>query len=282
MNINKPDISGYTDYRKFLRDTFVYFKEISPKYSHRYIAKEVEASSAGWFSDIVGSRINCTSKFIPKLSKVFKLNDKQAEYFELLVNYNQAGSIEEGQNLFKKMLSFSKSKSTLILADKFAFYSKWYIPAIRELLSIYDFSDDYKALSQKLYPHISIKEAKESITTLISCKMIEKNAQGFYKPCNETIEKDSSIKSVLWATYMSENIVLSKEAIYRFKKEERDLSAVTIPLSSNGFQIAIEKIRALRKELLQLSEIDKNRSTVYQANFQLFPLSKSIKEENVC
>lgn len=152
MDNTKPEIIGYIDYRKFLKDVFNYFKEISPKYSHRYIAKEVEASSAGWFSDIVRGRINCTSKFIPKLARVCKLDDIQAEYFELLVNYNQAGSIEEGQNLFKKMLSFSKPKSTLILADKFAFYNKWYIPAIRELLSIYDFSDDYKALSQKLYP----------------------------------------------------------------------------------------------------------------------------------
>lgn len=274
-----PNIMNYTDYRKYLNDTFNYLKGTNPKYSHRFIAKEVEASSAGWFSDILKGRINCTSRFVLKLAKLLKLTEKHKEYFELLVNYNQAGSTEEKEIYFKKMLSFTSVKSTLVLADNFAFYRKWYIPAIRELLTIYDFNDNFKELSQKLCPPISIKEAKDAIEVLISSQLVVKNKDGYYKPCDTTLEKDSSVKSVLWATYMSENITLSKEAIHRFKKEERDISAITFSLSKDNFEIAREKIKELRKFLLHLSETDKNSTIICQANFQLFPLSKSITKE---
>lgn len=71
-----PNIMNYTDYRKYLNDTFNYLKGTNPKYSHRFIAKEVEASSAGWFSDILKGRINCTSRFVLKLAKLLKLAQK--------------------------------------------------------------------------------------------------------------------------------------------------------------------------------------------------------------
>jgi uncharacterized protein (TIGR02147 family) len=273
------NIFNYTDYRIFLNDLFIYHKNIDPKYSHRFIAKEVEASSTGWFSDILKSRINCTPRFVIKLANLFKLTDKQKEYFELLVLYNQAGSIEEKHTYFKKMLSFTSIKCKLVFADQFTFYSKWYIPAIRELLSIYEFRDNYKELSQKLCPAITIKEAKEAIDVLLSCTLIERNDKGFYKPCDSTLEKDASTNTVLWATYMSENISLSMEAIYRFKKEERDISALTLLFSKKGFEIAREKIKELRKTLLKLSEMDTDRTIVYQTNLQLFPLSKSEKRD---
>jgi len=38
--------------------------------------------------------------------------------------------------------------------------------------------------------------------------------------------------------------------------------------------VACEKVRELRKSLLQLSETDKKRDEIYQVNIQLFPLSR--------
>jgi uncharacterized protein (TIGR02147 family) len=75
MHNNPPNIMNYTDNRRYLNDAVNHLKETNPKYSHRFSAKEVEASSAGRFSDILKGRINCTSRFVLKLVKILKLID---------------------------------------------------------------------------------------------------------------------------------------------------------------------------------------------------------------
>jgi uncharacterized protein (TIGR02147 family) len=174
---------------------------------------------------------------------------------------------------------FANSNSKIIFADHFAYYRKWYIPAIRELLAIENFSDDYKALSQMLHPTILIKEAKEAIDVLISTNLIYKNTSGFYKPRHVNTIKDSS-PSISWASYMSENILLARDAIFSVPKQNRDISSITIPLSKESFEIASQKIMELRRYLLSLSENDDKSDTIFQVNFQLFPLTQSKSKEN--
>jgi len=273
----KVDIYTFTDYREFLSVVCKNLKDEDKKNSHRYIAREIGASSSGWLSDIISGRINCTEKFIYKLAQFLKMTDKEKEYFELLVKYNQAGTIEEKENYLKKLQLFSDAHSKVIFADNFAFYRKWFIPAIRELLMYYNFSDDYKSLAAQLNPSITVREAKEAIDILLSAKMIYKNISGFYKPHDTIVIKDTS-PSITWASYMSENISLAKEAIFNVPKSERDISAITIGLSDSNFEIACQKIKELRKYLLSLSENDTHVTTIYQANFQLFPLTKSSKD----
>lgn len=273
----KLNIYTFTDYREFLREICKYLKDENKKYSHRFIAKEIGASSSGWFSDIISGRINCTDKFIYKLAQFLKMTDKEKEYFELLVKYNQAGTIEEKENFFKKLQLFSDMHSKVIFADNFAFYRKWFIPAIRELLIYYNFNDDYKSLAAQLNPSITVKEAKDAIDILLSTKMIYKNVSGFYKPRDTIVIKDTS-PSITWATYMSENILLAKDAIFNVPKCDRDISAITIGLSGESFEIACQKIKELRKYVLSLSENDKHVNTIYQVNFQLFPLTQSSKD----
>ncbi|MBN1982986.1 MAG: TIGR02147 family protein, partial [Chitinivibrionales bacterium] len=151
MQQEKPELFHYNNYRLFLKDTYCYLKSIDSKYSHRFIAQQVNASSCGWFSDIINNRINLTSKYLIKIAKLFKFNEKEQEYFKALVDYDQAGSFEEKELLYKKIISYNhKIKTTIIHQDQFSFFSKWYIPAIRELLLIFDFNDDYRSLGKKL------------------------------------------------------------------------------------------------------------------------------------
>lgn len=280
MNAVRPDIFTYNNYRLFLKDLFHFCKSQDSKYSHRFVAKEVSASSCGWFSDIINGRINLTSKYGIKLARLFRFTEKQRDYFETLVAYDQSASFEEKEMHYRKLLSFNNNiKATMIRKDQFTFYSKWFIPAIRELLFIFDFKDDYRALSRKMNPPISTKEAKKAIEVLLSCNLIQKNALGFYKPKDTFVEKDSSFGSLYWALFMNATVDLAKQSIHNHTKEERDISAVTISLSGEGLDKAREKIKELRKYLLKIAQEDRNQETVYQCNVQLFPLTQ-MKERN--
>jgi len=273
MQNTKPDIFKYTNYREFLKDIYLYFKTLDSKYSHRFIAKEVKSGSSGWFADIINGRQNISSTHTLRLAKLFRLSEKERECFQAIIQYAQAGSFEEKELCFKKMLSFKQLKPVLINKDQFSFYSKWYIPAIRELLFIYDFKDDFKALAHKMTPAITLKDAKQAIAVLLSCGLIKKKQNGCYKPCDPVIEKDSTFASLYWAAYMQSNISLALEAVHRYTREERDISASTFALSGESLKIVHNKIKEMRQMLIKLSEEDSKRDTVYQLNIQLFPLT---------
>jgi uncharacterized protein (TIGR02147 family) len=222
---------------------------------------------------LVGARINLTGAYLLKLAKLFKLTAREINYFEVLVGYDQAGSLDEKNAFMEKMMSFKELNTSIVNKDQFAFYSTWYVPAIRELLFCYDFKDDYKALAKKLSPPISQQQAKKAIEILKSLGFIKAEKSGYLKPCDPIIKKDPHFKSLHWANFMRANMELGIQALDRYKKESRDISAVTVCLSKEGQNRASEEIAELRKKLLAISEQDKNRNNVFQCNIQLFPLA---------
>jgi uncharacterized protein (TIGR02147 family) len=121
---------------------YKYFKSAKSSFSYRFIAQYTGASSSGWFPNILRGRINLTGSYIVKLAHLIDLSVREAEYFELLVDYNQAGNFEEKSILLEKLRRIRGSKPVLLLQEHLAFLSNWYISTIRELFYIMKFKND--------------------------------------------------------------------------------------------------------------------------------------------
>ena len=270
---SEVNVFGYTDFRKFLADFYEARKSRDRKFSHRFIQEKVGASSAGWFADVIKGRTNITGSHVVALSKLLLLKPAETDYFEAMVQFGQAGSLEERTRYFHKMLAFKEVRADMVGMDRLEFYSKWYHGAIRELLFFHPFRGDYAELARKLSPPIRQAEARESVALLERLGMIEPNQIGGYKSKEAVLKKDSSFPSVVMANFLKANMELAIEALDRYSKEERDVSALTISLSDQAFAQAKEDIRALRKKILAMTEVDVAPTKVYQCNFQFFPLS---------
>jgi uncharacterized protein (TIGR02147 family) len=208
------------------------------------------------------------------LARLLKLSRNETDYFEAMVDFAQAASHDEKNRYFQKMLSFKEVRADLVGMDRIEFYGKWYHSAIRELLFFYPFRGDYAELAKKLSPPIRQAEAKESIQLLERLGFVEPNGVGGYRSKEATLKKDPNFPSIVLANFLRTNIELAVDALDRFTKEERDISALTISLSQEAFEKVKEDIRALRKRILALTETDNAPSKVYQCNFQFFPLSQ--------
>ena len=270
-----PDcnIFSYTDFRKYLEDFYQARKKSDKKFSHRFIQEKVGASSAGWFADVVKSRTNLQGSHVVKLAKLLQLKSTETDYFESMVLFGQAGSLEERTRYFHKMVAFKEVRADMVGMDKLEFYSKWYHSAIREILFFHPFRGDYAELARKLSPPIRQAEARDSVALLERLGMVEANAIGGYKSIDAVLKKDSSFPSVVMANFLKNNMELAIEALDRYSKEERDVSALTVSLSDQAFAQVKEDIRALRKKILAMTEVDVAPNKVYQCNFQFFPLS---------
>ena len=273
MPKNEKDIFAFQDYRLFLADRYRSRKVADRRFSHRFIAERMGVSSSGWFADVVRGRIGLTPGNAVRLARLFGLKPSQADYFLTMVSHAQAMTAEEKSHYMQKLLSFREVQGDLLGKDKLEFYSRWYHSAIRELLFFHRFEGDIEALAGKLSPPIKPQEASESLQLLERLGFLEKAGKGL-RSRDATLKKDPAFPSEVLSRLLKTTMELAIAALDRFPKEQRNISALTLSLSDEGFETVQEEIRAMQQRIMAVMDRDDRPTKVYQCNIQVFPLSQ--------
>jgi uncharacterized protein (TIGR02147 family) len=280
MSIANTDINifEYIDYRALLKDLYEANKAAKSFFSYRYIAQKVGFNSAGFFTNIIQHKRNISHERIFKFAALFKLKKTETEYFELLVNFDQAKNHVQKRYYFEKILAYKHSKVALVNADQYEFYSKWYYTAIRELIDIVPFkggkTEEYKMLAQRVAPQISVAEAKKAVKFLERAGFIKKNKNGFYEQVEPFITTGQEARSVAITNFQLATMDLAKEAIDRFERDKRGISTLTFGISEEGYKAVMDRVATFNRELMEIARADKKRDRVIHINHQIFPISK--------
>jgi uncharacterized protein (TIGR02147 family) len=270
------EIYEYLNYRKFLKDAYLERKAEDGTFTHASISKLAGLSSTGFFSWVLSGKRNISPKLAKKFAQVFNLKRPEAEYFELLVNYDQAGDHEEKNRFFRKIISHKKSRIDILSPDHYAYFSNWYIPVIRELIALKPFKDDFKKMAWALKPRITPDQTRKAVALLLKMGLIFKNRQGYYQHVDKTIATGDEWKSVVITNYQNAMMELGADALKNTHKSERDISTLTLSCSEELFETYLMKLQELRREFLNLARQDREPNKVFQVNFQLFPLTEDL------
>jgi uncharacterized protein (TIGR02147 family) len=269
------DIFEYIDYRKLLKDLYNERRAENKCFSYRYIAQKVGFSSAGFFANIIQGKRNISPEFIFGFARVFKLKKSETEYFELLVNFDQAKNHEQKKYYFEKILSSKKSKIKITEKQQYEFYSRWHYTAVREVLDIYKFNgEDYAELAKMVSPAITTAEAKKAIELLLGMGFIRKNKDGWFEQVDPFISTGYEAQSVAITNFLVSTIDLARQAVDRYPRDRRSMSALSFSISSEGYKAIDERLKTFRREILEIAKADKNKDRIYHVNFQIFPLSR--------
>jgi len=273
-----PNLFSYSDYRQYLREYYETHKLLNRNFSFRYFAQRAGINSSAFYKNIIDGTRNLTKTTLLQTCIALKLKDREAEYFENLVFFNQAKTIKQKnfyfENLTKIRGLYDQKK---IQEDQFAFYNEWYHSAIRELLECLSFKGDFKTLADSLTPVITEKQATASLELLVRMGLVKKNAQGKWQATDPVITTGGQVDSSLIVEFQKSMIQLAQEAFSTTRAPERLISATTFGISEPNFELFKKKIRALKAELLELAKLDDSPNRVYQLNLQFFPLSKKIQ-----
>jgi uncharacterized protein (TIGR02147 family) len=272
------NIFNYTDYRKYLKDYYKEKKAEDRAFTVRYIARKVGFRSASFFSQLINGRSNMSTELVYKFCRFLELDNKEREYFESLVNYNQAKNHAQKKSLFEKLASFKQSKLRTIDANLYEYYDKWYYSAIRELLYFFPFRGDFRALAKTLNPQIRPTEAERAIMLLEKWGLITKDKNGGYvRSDSRSITTGTEAQSFFINNFQHAVLDLAKGALDRFPRDVRSFSTLTMSLSNNAYRRIEEEISQCRRRILSIAEEDTSEDTVYQMNVQLFPVTRSLQ-----
>lgn len=274
------NIYNYTDYRFLLKDYYSSQKKEVRSFSFRYFATKAGVS-ASILKDIIDGRRRLSLAVMQKYAVVMKLTPKETEYFGALVQFVNSKSNFDKNLHYNRMLQLRGNSTIKYIDEKqYEFFRCWYHSALREMVTMPDFREDYNWIANRCVPRITAAQAKKSIELMLQLGILLRTEQGNLKPADELISSEHEMKSFVLRNFHTEMIGLAKEALERFEPDEREISSLTLGVSPKCYAQIKERIRTFKQEILNMVIDDTSDSgIVCQCNFQLFPLIEQNPEK---
>ncbi|QQR81755.1 MAG: TIGR02147 family protein [Deltaproteobacteria bacterium] len=132
MMTTRPHIFEYLNYRTFLRDLFQFKKDEKLGFSFRTFSRLAGLKSSNFLKLIIDGKRNLSADAIHKFAKAFKLTKEETQFFETLVHFDQAQSVEE-KNFYYERVMRSKSYQDVrpLDASQYTYFSNWHFVALR-------------------------------------------------------------------------------------------------------------------------------------------------------
>ena len=273
---------AYTDYRRFLADWFAEKKRANAGFSLRVWAERSGFKARDYLLRVMRGERNLSQEGAEKLSKFFRFSEKQAEYFQALVQFNQARATADKERCFARLSEVRKyGAHQRLRQDQFEYLTAWYHSALRSLLPVVapagssDGQEDWDRLGKLLDPPLSAKQARDSVELLLRLGLLARDAKGRYAVQEPALSTGEEVASLGVAAFHRATMELAKRSIDRHPPDARDISGVTMSISGEGFRRIKSELRAFRKRIQAIASADTGEDMVYQLNLHFIPLTRT-------
>lgn len=282
MKLEKiPSIFLYLDCRHYLTDVFTALKKANTSFSYRTMGRLAGSSSPNFLQLITSRKLNISNSQVVTLAGSLRLNKKEEAYFRTIVAFDHAKTHQEKDIYFQKILVKRECESIKVVEKKqYDYFAHWYNPVVRELLTHPDYPDTPEWISDRIIPKISPGKVRKSIDLLVSLGLIQRNdTEKRWEHTDRTITTPSEVLSMAVIKYHQSMITIARDAIENFKPSQRDIRAITMGVSKEGYQELKKRMESFWKEMLTFADNQKRVDEVIQLNIQLFPFTTPKEKE---
>ncbi|HMD67412.1 MAG TPA: TIGR02147 family protein [Chitinivibrionales bacterium] len=274
----KP-LTDYTDFRSYLTDWVEERKSQGLPGSNRWFAMKMGINSTSWLTSVLKGVKGLSKATANRLSQLLRHSPIETRYFETMVFFNQARTIEERNRYYQELNALQKLKNVrTVKPNQYDLYSTWYHSAVRSLIGMHPFGDgakDFERLALLVSPPITASQARKSVELLEQLDLIKLNGQGFFELTSSAITTGENIRSLSVANFQQETMRLAQEALDRYPREERYIGTVTVGASAGAFEQIRKVLLDANEKIAEIANADADADRVFQVNLQAFPLSKA-------
>jgi len=250
--------------------------------SYRAFSRRAGLRSPNYLKLVIDGQRNLTPEMAERFAEACSLENEASTYFCDLVAFNQARTASARNAAYARLTGSRHYKKTHRLDLKHAaYFSTWYLPAIRELAARPDFREDDEWIAHQLVPPITRAEVRRAIDVLLDLSLLVREDDGNLKQGDALLSTGPETRGMHIANYHRTMMSRAAESIDLVPAPERDISSLTLCLGEGGIREMKERLKRFRRELLELSELEDEPRQVVQINFQLFPLSRGDETEEV-
>ena len=275
------DVFAYVSYRELLRDAYRDLKARQRGFSFRWFAKKAGMTSPNFLKLVMDGQRNLSASGAEAFARALGLAGREARFFCDLVEFEQAETPAEKNRAWERLSAYRSHRKVRALEHgQFEYLSRWWNPAIRELVALPGFREDAAWIAQKLRPAITPAQARAALDLLLHLGFVVRDPAGTLRQADPLLSTGPEVRSLAVGNFHRQMMERAAESIDLVDRGEREISGLTVGLSREGLQLFKQKIQALRAELLELSARETAPDRVVQVNFQMFPLASVEPEES--
>jgi uncharacterized protein (TIGR02147 family) len=276
-------IFEYSDYRKYLSDYYAFQKAKRSSFSYQAFAAKAGFKDKGFIHCVIHGSKNLSKASIVKLSLAIGHSEKEADYFEYLIFFNQAKSLTEKNYYYGRLNAIGcvgkdARKIRRLLKDQYEVCAVWYHGVIRSLIDMAPFRGDFEFLAGRVYPRITPKQARQSVELLEKLGLVRRDNRGVYRVGDKHLTTGNEIQSLAALNYHQSMTRLADQAIINLPAGVRNVTGLTLGISREIYGRIIREIGDFRAKIVEIVNNDFSADRVYQVNFHVFPLSKPLEK----
>jgi uncharacterized protein (TIGR02147 family) len=274
-------VFNFTDFREYLQYYFKEKKSANHHFSYQLLAQKAGFGNRGFLYNIIKGKKSLSKTHCYKLSQALGHSKNEAAYFENIIAYAQAKNAEERAHYLEEALqvqSNNHAKIHLIRQDQYEYYSKWYHSAIRALIDVFPFKDEYDHFANMLSPKVTAPQFRKSIELLERLELIKKNKDGVYKLTEKTVWAGDDVSRTAIDHFHIQSTDLARNAIIHNSPNIQSIMSLTLGISKKAFGYICGETLDFRNRLLDIVDKDKNAEQVFQYQLFFFPLSRRQKK----
>lgn len=265
---------SYLSYREFLRDAYSNLKQNQRGFSFRWFSRKAGLSSPNFLKLVMDGKRNLSARGAQAFATGLGLSGREASFFYELVDFEQAATAAAKNRAWERLSTYQGHRRVRsVERHQFEYFSKWWNPAIRELVALPVFREDPTWIAQQLRPNITPAAAKQALELLLQLGFVVRGDDGSLRQSEPLLSTGPEVRSLAVGNFHRQMMERAAESIEHVDRHEREISGLTVALSESTFALFKEKIHALRAELLELSGRETAPDRVVQVNFQMFPLA---------
>lgn len=272
-----PSVFRYTSAKQFLLDSLDYKKKKNPQFSVRQWAKKMGLQSHTLLTLLIQGKRPLRVKHAKFLSLGLGLSMKENLFFQTLIQYEAASSIEEKELCKMWLVEQNPGQDfTTRELDEFSVISDWIHMAILGASRLKDFDGKPETLKNRIGSKTSVHEIRSAMNRMMEMGLLEKQADGNLWPAYQRITNKDDVANAGARKYHQQVIELAKNAIEEQGVTEREYQSLSIAIRKEDLDLAKEMIKKFRMQFVQALGLQtREADELYQLNVQFFRLTES-------
>lgn len=275
MPATKPVVFHYLDYRLFLKDLIEFERSTVARMSLRaFTARVLPAlSSSGLLSAVLKGKKNLGPNLRSELAQALPLKPREAQFFERLVQFNQADDLADKNRFFVQLSRYRQSKAKVISEGQYLFFSRWYYPVVFNYFGMNEKQKNAMEIATAIYPPLTPAQVEEAIKLLLKLGMIKKLANG-YAVTDNHLATEAEFQGLVAAQYNQQFLQLATESLLHVAPKFRQFSTIVFSSSRDTIGLIMDRMTALKEEVQEILSKDPKSECIHTLGLHLFPNTK--------
>ncbi len=275
MDIERPNIFLYLNYREFIKDFCRHQKSLSRSFSLRVFSGKISPTlfTSGLLYAILKGKRNMSSALRPKFVRAMQLKPRENQYFDFLVQFNQAKDMEGKNHYFLQLSQFRGSRAKILSESQYKFFANWYYPVIWNYFELNQTESNPCEIAKFIQPSCTIAQVEEAIQLLLNLKLIKKMANG-YAVTDKHIATEPEFRGFAAKHYNLQFIQMAGTMLDTVPPAFRQYNTLVFSTSKKGFEAMKDRIVSFQEELKEIIDQDRETDRIYTLSMQLYPNTK--------